>query len=75
VINKDIKLAYYDLVYDKEKIKVIGFQDKVFIKTRQAQVRSKQAKPRNFELLTAEAKNSKKFNYKKKQAETDLKLK
>ncbi len=71
---RDIKLAYYHLVYTWEKLKILNYQDSVYrnFSTR-AQVRYKTGETSKLEKLAAETK----FNetqLQKKQAETDIVL-
>ena len=71
---RDIKLLYYNLVYDKEKIKLLDFQDSIYKNFNdRAEVRYKTGETSKLELLTAATK-FKEIQLQKKQAETDFKL-
>lgn len=71
---RDIKLAYYDLVYNKEKIKLLDFQDSIYKNFNdRAQVRYKTGETSKLELLTAETK-FREIQLQKKQAETDFRI-
>ncbi len=71
---RDIKLLYYTLVYDKEKIKLLDFQDSIYKNFNdRAEVRFKTGETSKLELLTASTK-FKEIQLQKKQAETDFKL-
>jgi len=71
---RDIKLLYYTLVYDKEKIKLLNFQDSIYKNFNdRAEVRFKTGETSKLELLTASTK-FKEIQLQKKLAETDFKL-
>ena len=71
---RDIKLLYYNLVYYKEKIKLLDFQDSIYKNFNdRAEVRYKTGETSKLELLTAATK-FKEIQLQKKQAETDFKL-
>jgi len=72
---RDVKLAYYDLAYIEEKLKLLTYQDSVYrnFNTR-AQVRYTTGETSNLERLTAETKFGE-IQLQKRQTQTDMVIK
>lgn len=69
---RDVKLAYYNLAYTEEKLKLLNYQDSIYRNFNdRAQVRYTSGETSNLERLTAETR-FREIQLQKKQTETDL---
>jgi heavy metal efflux system protein len=69
---RDVKLAYYNLAYTEEKLKLLNYQDSVYRNFNdRAQVRYKSGETSNLERLTAETR-FREIQLQKRQTQTDL---
>ena len=69
---RDVKLSYYNLIYGKEKLKLLNYQDSLYRNFNdRAQVRYTAGETSNLERLTAETRY-REILLQKRQAETDI---
>ncbi|WP_290792339.1 CusA/CzcA family heavy metal efflux RND transporter [Flavihumibacter sp. UBA7668] len=69
---RDVKLAYYNLIYGKEKLKLLNYQDSLYRNFNdRAQVRYNAGETSNLERLTAETRY-REIQLQKRQAEIDI---